>query len=84
MGDEVDNVLCSFGLSADNAKKCDTVKAKFDRHFVKRKIAERAQSLAAVVGVGGPHHTRNNSVQQRTLCETDAVREVISSQCAEQ
>ena len=45
MGDEADDVLRSFGLSADDAKKYDTVKAKFDGHFVKRRniIYERAR-----------------------------------------
>ena len=45
MGDEADDILRSFRLSEDDAKKYDTVKAKFDGHFVKRRnvIYERAK-----------------------------------------
>ena len=45
MGDEADDILRSFKLSVEDAKKCDTVKAKFDRHFIKRRnvIYERAR-----------------------------------------
>ena len=35
MGDEADDILHSFGLSTDEAKRYDIVKAKFDGHFVK-------------------------------------------------
>ena len=34
MGDEADDILHSFGLSTDDAKKYDVVKARFDGHFV--------------------------------------------------
>ena len=37
MADEVDDILHSFQLSEVDSKKCDTVKEKFDGHFVKRK-----------------------------------------------
>ena len=45
MGDEADNVLRSFGLSADDSKKYDVVKDRFNGHFVKRQnvIYERAR-----------------------------------------
>jgi hypothetical protein len=45
MGDEADDILRSFGLSADDAKKYNVVKDKFDGHFVKRRnvIYERAR-----------------------------------------
>ena len=45
MGDEADDILRSFKLSVEDAKKYDTVKAKFDRHFIKRQnvIYERAR-----------------------------------------
>ena len=45
MGDEADDILRSFGLSADDAKKYDVVKGKFDSHFIKRRnvIYERAR-----------------------------------------
>ena len=36
MGNNADDTLCSFRLSAADSKKYDTVKAKFDVHFVKR------------------------------------------------
>ena len=45
MGDEADDILRSFKLSSDELKKYDTVKAKFDQHFVKKRnvIFERAK-----------------------------------------
>ena len=45
MGDEADDILRSFKLSSDQLKKYDTVKAKFDQHFVKKRnvIFERAK-----------------------------------------
>ena len=45
MGDDADDILRSFRLSAADSKKYDTVKAKFDAHFVKRRnvIYERAK-----------------------------------------
>ena len=45
MGDEADEILRSFRLSVEDAKVYDTVKAKFDGHFVKRRnvIYERAK-----------------------------------------
>ena len=50
MGDKVDNILQSFRLSADNAKKYATVKGKFEGHFVhvKRRntIFERAKFIS--------------------------------------
>ena len=35
MGDDADDILRSFQLSADDCKKYDIVKSKFDRYFVK-------------------------------------------------
>ena len=35
MGDQADDNLLSFGLSDENKKKYDTVKAKFESHFIK-------------------------------------------------
>ena len=45
MGNHADDILCSFGLNEEDAKKYDVVKGKFDGHFVKRrnKIFERAK-----------------------------------------
>ena len=45
MGDHADDILCSFGLNEEDAKKYDVVKGKFDGHFVKRrnKIFEGAK-----------------------------------------
>ena len=45
MGDQADDILSSFGLSEDEAKTYETVKAKFESHFVKRRnvIYERAK-----------------------------------------
>ena len=37
MGDEADDILRSFGLSADDAKIYDVVKGEFDSHFIKRR-----------------------------------------------
>ena len=37
MGDEADDILHSFRLSTDEAKRYDIVKAKFDGHFVKHR-----------------------------------------------
>ena len=34
MGDQADDILSSFSLSADDSKKYAPVKAKFDGHFV--------------------------------------------------
>ena len=35
MGDEADDILCSFALSEADSKQYATVKGKFDSHFVK-------------------------------------------------
>ena len=45
MGNEGDDILRSFSLSEEDQKKYNTVKAKFDGHFVKRRntIFERAK-----------------------------------------
>ena len=36
MGDATDDILKSFKLSEDKAKKYTIVKARFDQHFVKK------------------------------------------------
>uniref|UniRef100_A0A1X7SNU9 Uncharacterized protein n=1 Tax=Amphimedon queenslandica TaxID=400682 RepID=A0A1X7SNU9_AMPQE len=38
MGDAADDILLSFGLSAEDLKKYKTVKEKFDEYFIKKKI----------------------------------------------
>ena len=45
MGEKADDIFQSFELSADDSKKYDTVKGKFETHFVKRRntIFERAK-----------------------------------------
>ena len=45
MGDQADDILLSFGLSADDSKQYNTVKEKFERHFVilRNTIYERAK-----------------------------------------
>ena len=45
MGDEGDDILRSFAISADDRKVYETVKGKFDAHFVPRRnvIFERAK-----------------------------------------
>ena len=45
MGDEADDILRSFQLSDEDKKLYDTVKSKFDAHFVKRRnvIFEQAK-----------------------------------------
>ena len=45
MGDQADDILLSFGLSEGDSKKYDTVKEKFEGHFVIRRntIYERAK-----------------------------------------
>ena len=45
MGDEADDILRSFGLSAEDSKKYSVVKGKFESHFVPRRnvIFERAK-----------------------------------------
>ena len=46
MGDEADGILRSFGLTEADSKKYDTVLAKFEAHFVKRRnviFSERAK-----------------------------------------
>ena len=45
MGDKAEDILHSFKLSAEDAKKFDTVKDKFQGHFIKRRnvIFERAK-----------------------------------------
>ena len=47
MGDEADDILRSFGLSADDSKKYSVVKGKFESHFVPRRsvIFERASLI---------------------------------------
>ena len=45
MGDEADNILKSFGMSADDRKKYNAVKNKFEGHFIIKRnvIFERAR-----------------------------------------
>ena len=45
MGDKGDDILWTFSLSEADKKKYETVKAKFNSHFVKRRnvIYERAK-----------------------------------------
>ena len=45
MGAEADDIFQSFGLSEEDKKNYETVKSKFDSHFVKRRnvIYERAK-----------------------------------------
>lgn len=45
MGDQADDILLSFGLSAEDRKKHITVKEKFEGHFVihRNTIYERAK-----------------------------------------
>lgn len=45
MGDKADDILQSFNLTEDDAKKYATVKGKFEAHFVKRRntVFERAK-----------------------------------------
>ena len=45
MGDEAEDILRSFALSEEDGKKYDTVKGRFDSHFVKRRniIFERTK-----------------------------------------
>lgn len=49
MGDEANDILCSMGLSDKEKKNYETVKAKFDAHFVKHRnpIFERVQPTQA-------------------------------------
>ena len=37
MGDQADDILVSFGLSAEDKKKYNTVRQKFEGHFVLRR-----------------------------------------------
>lgn len=37
MGDQADDILRSFALSEEDRKNYETVKAKFDSHFVQRR-----------------------------------------------
>ena len=45
MGEEADDILVSFGLSADNAKQYELVKNRFESHFIVKRniIFERAK-----------------------------------------
>ena len=44
MGEEADDIMISFGLTADDAKQYKLVKNRFENHFiVKRNIFERAK-----------------------------------------
>ena len=45
MGDQADDVVCSFALSDVERRKYDTVKEKFDGYFIRRRnvIYERAK-----------------------------------------
>ena len=47
MGDEVDDILRSFGLSAEGSKNYSVVKGRFESHFVPRRnvIFERAKLI---------------------------------------
>ena len=46
-GDKAEDILESFGLSEGDAKKYDTVKARFEDYFVEKKnpIFERAKFI---------------------------------------
>ncbi len=45
MGDEADDILLSFNLSAEDLKRYETVKNKFENHFIAKRniIYERAK-----------------------------------------
>ena len=45
MGEEADDIMSSFGLSDEDSKKFETVKTKFEAHFVKKRnvVYERAK-----------------------------------------
>ena len=75
MGDEADDILCSMDSSDEERKNYETVKTKFDAHFVKRRnpIFERANrqeegefadsfitSLYCLVEHCGPGETYNS------------------------
>ena len=55
LGDDANDILCSFRLSAES-NKYDTVKTKFDAHFAKRQnlIYERAKFNLCRQGNGEP------------------------------
>ena len=52
MGDEADDILRSFSLSEAEKKVYDTVKEKFENHFVKKRnvIFERVEWLLSMTG----------------------------------
>ena len=54
MGDEADDILTSLGLTDEQKKEYETVKDKFEAHFVKRRntIFERAKSNQEETGGG--------------------------------
>ena len=50
MGEEADDILVSFGLTADNAKQYEPVKNRFESHFiVKGTLYSRELSLTSDV-----------------------------------
>ena len=59
MGDAADDILLSFGLSAEELKKYKTVKEKFDEYFIKKKntIYERARFNSRKQEEGEPVET---------------------------
>lgn len=56
MGDEADDIITSFGLSQEEMKSYETVKSKFENHFIAKRnvIFERAKFNVRVQKEGEP------------------------------
>ena len=48
MGDEADDILRSFKLIDEDAKKYSVVKAKFEEHFVKKRNVDEERLLGSL------------------------------------
>ena len=73
MGDEADDILRSFDLSAENKQRYEPVKEKFDAHFVKKRnvIFERAKFNMRKQDAG---ESVDNVLHYRSLCLSRALQ----------
>jgi predicted aspartyl protease len=80
MGEKAEDVFDSFRLDADDAKKYDTVLARFDTHFVIKKnvIFERAQFNKRKQDIGESTETFITALHKLAeTCEFGALREEL-------
>ena len=81
MGDDADDILRSFRLSTSDSKKYDTVKAKFDAHFVKRRKVTYERAKFNLHRQGDGESVDSFITAQQGLLLLDRFRLAYQSHC---